>query len=349
MKVTIKQIADIAGVSRGTVDRALHNRDGVNPQIRDQILAIAEELGYRPNAAGKQLSAMKVRFKIGVVLPQDLCGFWTEVHRGVNAAAKELEDYGVTVVCRYLSGFSRKAQLPLLKELKDEGISALALAPVNDPVIAEQLRSFIDSGIPVATFNTEIENVSPLCYVGSDYDISGRTAAGLMHLFFGENPIRLLMLTGSNNMLSHTIRSTSFLQELDRCHPNWELVQTCRIYPPSEEPDQKLGYDVAYTALKKHPEINAVFTTAGSIQTVARAIHDRGMSKKLVHISFDRNPTTLPALNDGSLTAVIDQDAFTQGYQPIRILFDRLVYGTSPASPRIIVPNSIYIRQNSAF
>ncbi|MBQ8144600.1 MAG: helix-turn-helix domain-containing protein, partial [Butyricicoccus sp.] len=44
MKVTIKQIADIAGVSRGTVDRALHNRDGVNPQIRDQILAIAEEL-----------------------------------------------------------------------------------------------------------------------------------------------------------------------------------------------------------------------------------------------------------------------------------------------------------------
>lgn len=59
MKVTLKQIADITGVSRGTVDRALHDRGGINPQVRERILTAARDLGYYPNLAGRQLSARK--------------------------------------------------------------------------------------------------------------------------------------------------------------------------------------------------------------------------------------------------------------------------------------------------
>lgn len=349
MKVTLKQIADIVGVSRGTVDRALHGRSGVNPQVRDQILTVAENLGYKPNAAGRQLSTLKTRLKFGIILPRDADGFWSEVHRGIDAAAKEVEDYGITVLRREFRGFTRKEQLPPIRELLAEGISGLAIVPVNDPAIQEQLNAAIASGIPVVTFNTEIENVSPLCYIGSDYGISGRTAAGLMHLFFPEKPIDLLMLTGSNNMLSHTTRSASFLQELMRLHPDCNLIQTCRIYPQNDIPSNELAYEMVCSVLKKHPGINAVFTTAGSVRDVARAIRDCGMSGQVTHISFDRNRSTLPALNNGSLTAVIDQDGFQQGYQPIRILFEQVVHGTPPASPRMIVPNAIFIGQNAAF
>ena len=46
MAATIKQIAELSGVSRGTVDRVLHNRGGVDPQIAKKIQKIAKENGY---------------------------------------------------------------------------------------------------------------------------------------------------------------------------------------------------------------------------------------------------------------------------------------------------------------
>ena len=45
MAVTLKQIAEIAGVSRGTVDRALHNRGRVSPEVAARLRQIAQEQG----------------------------------------------------------------------------------------------------------------------------------------------------------------------------------------------------------------------------------------------------------------------------------------------------------------
>ena len=53
MSVTIKDIAAAAGVSRGTVDRVLHKRMGVNPEVAQRVRLIADELGFAPNMAGK--------------------------------------------------------------------------------------------------------------------------------------------------------------------------------------------------------------------------------------------------------------------------------------------------------
>ena len=49
---TIKEIAALAGVSRGTVDRVLNNRGAVNPETAEKIRKIAKELDYKPNRAG---------------------------------------------------------------------------------------------------------------------------------------------------------------------------------------------------------------------------------------------------------------------------------------------------------
>ena len=56
---TIKEIAELAGVSRGTVDRVLNNRGSVNPRTARKILEIAQALDYKPNNAVIVLAAMK--------------------------------------------------------------------------------------------------------------------------------------------------------------------------------------------------------------------------------------------------------------------------------------------------
>ena len=56
---TIKQIAEMAGVSRGTVDRVLNNRGSVNANTAARVREIAEKLNYKPNKAGLMLAAQK--------------------------------------------------------------------------------------------------------------------------------------------------------------------------------------------------------------------------------------------------------------------------------------------------
>lgn len=57
--VTIKQIADLAGVSRGTVDRVLNNRSGVNPETEVRVRKILTALNYSPSKAGQNLAIKK--------------------------------------------------------------------------------------------------------------------------------------------------------------------------------------------------------------------------------------------------------------------------------------------------
>ena len=68
MGVTIRQIAEAAVVSRGTVDRALNNRGRIKPEVAEHIRQIAEEMGYKPNQLGRALSMSKNNIKIGVIL-----------------------------------------------------------------------------------------------------------------------------------------------------------------------------------------------------------------------------------------------------------------------------------------
>ena len=91
MAVTAQQIADLAGVSRGTVDRALHNRGRVNPEVKEKIQKIALELGYKPNLIGQALVRSKQDFKLGVILQSTETPTMQVVRAGVLASLSVLQ------------------------------------------------------------------------------------------------------------------------------------------------------------------------------------------------------------------------------------------------------------------
>ena len=84
MGVTIRQIAEAAGVSRGTVDRALNNRGRIRPEVAERIQKIAAEMGYRPNQLGRALSMSKNNIKIGVIVQACETPFMNDVLEGVK-------------------------------------------------------------------------------------------------------------------------------------------------------------------------------------------------------------------------------------------------------------------------
>lgn len=349
MKVSLKQIAEITGVSRGTVDRAIHNRGGVNPRVRDEILSVAESLGYIPNLASRQLAAKKQHIKLGFILPEatDNSGFWADVHRGIDDAEEEFGNYNVTVLRRTFNKYTASEELDLIDKLLAENISGLAIVPLNDPAIRNRLFRLSESGLPIILVNSEMEDISHLCYVGADYRFSGRTAAGILGLLSKGQHIELMIFNGTRNMLSHTQRIIGFLQEVNELKLNCNLINVFRLYNESEESIFQSGYDEAMAALSAHPETTAVFTAAGSVTAVSKAIFDSDLSDSVTHIAFDLNTSTINALKKGGLSVVIGQESSKQGYLPVKTLFDCLVNKQSINDTRYIMKNEIYIKQNA--
>ena len=224
---TIKQIAELAGVSRGTVDRVLNHRGSVNKKTEQKILDIAEKLNYKPNKAGLALAAQKKQLKIGVILFNEKNPFFDEVLEGIQKKAEEMDFYGCDFAIRRVE-MDAKAQVEAMEELRQENISGLILSAFNDAQIAVKINELAEAEIPVVTVNTDIEGTKRFAYVGSDYFECGRTAGGLMGLII-QGSAKLGIITGSSQVLCHTRRIEGFQEVVEKKYPGIEQIGRAHV------------------------------------------------------------------------------------------------------------------------
>src|SRR5438874_13534759 len=91
----IHLIAEMANVSIGTVDRALHGRGGIKESTRQRILQIARQISYTPNLAARALSIAKASARIGVCIPREIHFFYDQLWVGILDEARRVEHLGV--------------------------------------------------------------------------------------------------------------------------------------------------------------------------------------------------------------------------------------------------------------
>lgn len=335
---TIKEIAALAGVSRGTVDRVLNHRGDVNPQTEEKIMQIIRDLDYKPNKAGIVLAAQKKNLKLGVILLGAGNPFFDDVLLGVREKEQELAGYNCTVLVRQTE-YSLLQQLDAIDSLLAEGIDGLAISPYNDNAVRERIDSLCTQGIPVVTLNTDIENSSRLAYVGSNFYRSGETAAGLMRLMT-RGEVRVGIVSGSRNILCHTERIAGFSYAVASC-PNIRIVDTV-----DSNDDDQLSFRLTEKLLADHPEINAFYFTAGGVYGGCQAIESSARKNDMTVITNDLVPTTREYMQKGLIAATICQQPFQQGFQPLALLFTYLTTGEKPASENNYVDVDIRIREN---
>lgn len=335
---TIKEIAALAGVSRGTVDRVLNNRGSVNADTAAKIREIAQSLDYKPNRAGLVLAAQKKKLKLGVIIFSTDNPFFSSVLKGINEKAKELEGYNCTVIVREIP-ISASAQLKAIDELIAENVNGLAIAAYNDERIRTRINELYENDIPVVTLNTDIENSKRIAYVGSNYQKSGATAAGLLKLMT-HGTVNIGIITGSSDILCHTERIAGFTNTL-LSHDNINIVDIVETHD-----DEIESYEKTTNLLNSHPEINALFFAAGGVYGGCRAICKLNPPKSLCTIAFDKTDRTVPYLNDGILSAIICQQPRVQGRKPLDILFTYLTTGELPKKEFNYVAIDIRIKEN---
>ena len=165
--VGVKDVAQRAGVSLGTVSNVLNRPEVVNPVTRKRVLAAIEELGFVRNEAARQLRAGRSRV-IGVIVLDVANPFFTDLAAGVEAAAT---DVGLQVVlCNSAADAEREARyLSMLEEQRAFGI---LITPV-DPQ-STQLSRIRGRGTSVVLADRATKRA--LCSVSVDDEAGGEMA-----------------------------------------------------------------------------------------------------------------------------------------------------------------------------
>jgi len=336
---TIKEIAELAGVSRGTVDRVLNHRGSVNEKTAQKVLEIARALNYKPNPAGLALAAQKRNLKLGVIICPTSNLFFAEILQNIKSISDELSCYNCSVLIRQVA-FDGQMQLDAINSLVEEGIHGLALCPVNTPLIHDKIEELTDMGIPVVTYNTDLANSRRVAYVGSDYFNCGETAAGLMRLMT-HGKINVGIVTGSADVLCHTERIAGFTKVINESCPNIHIIDT--VYCNDDEIE---SYEQTQSLLKKYPHINALLFTAGGVYGGCRAIKAMNLTDKLSIFTFDAVTFFPSLLDDGTILTSICQHPEIQGRKPLEILFNILTSGDLPVKEYLYTDIDIRIKEN---
>lgn len=325
MKVTIKQIAEIAGVSRGTVDRALNNRPGVKAEVQENIKRIAKELGYKPNPAAKALADNRYSTKkIGVLLNSEGNPFFEEVINGVKAALTTYEEFGMKSTIMTMKGYDVALQLRFLDELVSREVNGIVMTPLNSPEIVEKINELKEQNIEIVTINTDVLDSKRLAYVGCRYTKSGNVAAGLMGIMSNGQKEKYAIISSSKKNLAVERRIHGIVETVREEFPWIEITDIIE-----NEDNDTVSYTVVKELLKRRKDLDGICFAGAGNEGGVTAIQEYG--KKLKILTFDLTDVVKRFLKEGIVSATICQEPYKQGYEGTEILAKYLLWNQKPA------------------
>ena len=316
MAVTVKQIAELANVSRGTVDRVLNNRSGVSEATRQKVLKIAKELHYEPNFLAKALVSKKESLKIGVILTPDYNPFIHDIISGINRAKKEFSAFGIEVIIKLMTSLDPSEEIRIINDLTENGVSGMAVFPLDHPNVYALLNSLIEKGIAVITFNSPAPEVKSLCFIGQDHYKGGRTAAGLMCKILPKDA-RIGIIISSTKLSCHQQRLLGFQNKISETRPDIKIVGI------SENQDKKEdAFRITLEYCNKLPDLDGIYITGGGIAGVGSALDIIDDSENIHVICHDLTEGSIHLLQTQVVDFVLGQEPVTQGYLLIKTLFE---------------------------
>lgn len=328
-KARIKDIAKLAGVSIGTVDRVLHNRGEVSEQTRQKISRILKETNYSPNIVAKALKSKK-NYHLVILLPEgdESSSFWQKHSLGMEMAASELELFplSLTTVNFNLQNekdFQEKAQKVL--ELDPDGI---VLAPIFKSESTDFCRILTKRNIPFIFIDGYLEKTGFLAYIGEDVYQSGKVAGQLIDMITDYDMDLLVVNIARNLSNVHHLKSRTegFINYFEDSGKN-RGRKFCINIP---EQDPKIIGSEMDKALAKNPGVGSIFISGSKSYLIAAYLKEKGL-KQINLIGYDLLNSNIAFLKEGIIRFLIGQRPEQQTYLAVKKLFEYLSANKLPA------------------
>lgn len=342
-RTRIKDIAKLAGVSVGTVDRVIHGRSGVSEASKKRVKEILKQLNYQPNMYASALASNK-RYKFACLLPQHAEGeYWTDVETGIHNAVNAYTDFNVSVELSYYDPYDYRsfgsASAEVLKHEPD-GVMFAPTTPVYTLPFTTELNA---RQIPYIYIDSFIKEAPALSFYGQNSEQSGYFAASMLSLLAGEHPQEVVIfrkindgIVGSNQQER---REIGFRKYMRQYHPHcliWELDLHAK-----QDQEDKLMLDMFFA---RHPQVKNGITFNSKAYIIGEYFQKENITDFHL-IGYDLLQRNVECLKQGSIFFLIAQQPTLQGFNSIKTLCDHLIL-KKPVAKENFMPIDLLTKEN---
>ncbi len=352
---TMKDVALLAGVSIGTVDRVFHNRGRFSKNTAERVWEAAKSLRFQPNRVASNLSRAEHHTFLALLPhPDQDGGFWKLVVAGITRAVKELAHHYVNVRFAHYDRFDPPSFDRAVEEVfVESGAGAARERRVRGMVLAPTLqrevsRLLADHGeIPTVVLDGELPDGTVLCSISQESFESGLLAAKMLHL-----------LARTGRVASVTVGQGDY--HLNRRRAGFEAYFAGSLEKTAVAGNERRAIDVErieahderhlYEVVRRRgaadaPPLAGIFVTNAAAHAVVAAL--RPMHIPPI-VGYDLISENITCLRDGELSFLINQQPGNQGYQAVYALYRHAVLGET-IEPQHRIPVDLVSQETLRF
>lgn len=345
-KIRIKDIAERAGVSVGTVDRVLHERPNVSAEARKRVEKALEEMNYQPNMYASALAHNKSYTFYMLIPKHESEAYWEEIEEGARKAMEARRDFHINVkIIHYLrfDDESFKSQYQSCLECNPDGV---VIVPADLDATKQFSDILHERNIPFILLDSYMPDLKPLSFYGQDSFSSGYFAAKMLMLIaLHEKEIMLMKLTKDGKVISkqQANREVGFRHYMLDHFPSIKVID---LELPIE--GTKKQYNIILEDFfTSHPQLHHCITL-GSKAHIAGEFLLRTNRRNVQIMGYDMVGKNAECLRQGSISFLIAQHAYQQGFSCIDALFRAIVL-KKKVQPVNYMPIELLTKENVEF
>lgn len=346
-RIRIKDIAKMANVSVGTVDRVIHGRSGVSEASKKRVEEILKKLDYQPNMYASALATNK-KYTFGCLLPQHQEGeYWTNVLEGIKQAVATFSDFNIAAAFFYYDPYDYHSFVQVSQQiLSDMHIDGILMAPTTPQYNACFTRELEARLIPYIYIDSDIHDTGALSFYGQNSHQSGYFSASILMLLAGKETDEIVIfkkindgIVGSNQQ-EH--REVGFREYMKQYHPRcriWEL----NLHAKYDDED----IEMLDAFFGEHPQVKNGITFNSKAYIIGEYLTKRHLADFNL-MGYDLLQRNVACMRQGSIAFLIAQHPTLQGFNGVQTLCDHLIL--KKEVPRVnFMPIDLLTKENIDF
>ena len=345
-KIRIKDIAERAGVSVGTVDRVLHKRPNVSTKALEKVEKALKEMDYKPNMYASALAYNKSYTFFCIIPKHESEAYWEEVEEGVLAACERRRDFRVSQKMMYYNRFSTETFTKVTNECLKQKPDGVIIVPSKLDVTRKFTDQLHELDIPFILLDSYLPDLKPLSFYGQDSLSSGYFAARMLVMMAPhETEIMLMKQMRNGNVASRQQenRETGFRHYMHDHFPDITIHEVNLSLDEKRE-----NYDAILDKFfNTHPHTHHCITFNSKAHLVGEYLL-RSNRRDIQIMGYDMVPKNAECVRQGSISFLIAQHAYIQGYSCIETLFNAIVL-KKEVEPINYMPIELLTKENIDF
>ncbi len=345
-KIRIKDIAERAGVSVGTVDRVLHDRPNVSKSARERVEQALAEMDYQPNVYASALAYNKDYTFVCIMPKHDSEAYWDEIEEGVTAATARRRDFHVSLKILFYERFNEPTFVKAAVECRDLKPDGVIVVPAKLELTRALTDELAEQNIPFILLDSYLPDLKPLAFFGQDSFQSGYFAARMLMLIASQEKEIMLMKQLKNGHIGskqQSNRETGFRHYMKDHFPKVKITElNLPMGGKKEELDKILE-----RFFEEHPHLHHCITFNSKAHLVGEFLL-RTNRRNVQIMGYDMVPKNAECVRQGSISFLIAQHAYMQGYACVETLFQAIVL-RKEVNPVNYMPIELLTRENIEF